>query len=141
MNSHAYARATNIMSTQSETNFEWSIKLIGTGSFRVGITSQLQQRDGKSIVDYDRNAILYSSSGRIRIGSNQIHSNLPEQKDGDIVHFKFESQTRKLVMVRIRKFAPTPINLRTNIMKWICKTVSITSRLFSLPALMPPKLI
>ena len=56
----AYARATEIMSTQSETDFEWSVKLIGDGWFSVGIASQLKP-ENSWIWNYDQNAILYCS--------------------------------------------------------------------------------
>ena len=63
-NYSSYARAKNVMSTQSETDFEWSVKLSSTREithFYVGIASQL--KPGSSIDDADQNAILYYSNG------------------------------------------------------------------------------
>ena len=101
----ACARATEIMSTKSETDFEWSVKLIGN-YFRVGIASQLKP-ENSSILDYDQNAILYNS-GRdlpvIFIGSNIIHKNLPKHKTGDVIKFRFEPQRKKLVIDLVRIF-------------------------------------
>ena len=98
----AYARASDVMSTQSSTNFEWSVKLIGT-FFYVGIASQL-----KPIKDlifcYDQDSILYSAYyRRIKMGSNTMHENVA--RTGDIIHFKFEPSRKKLVidLVRIPK--------------------------------------
>ena len=88
------------MSTQSAMGFEWSVKLIGDKSFCVGIASKLSA--GTSIGTTDRNAILYSSnidSPFIRIGKDSIiHSNLPKQKTGDVIHFKFQPLTKKLII-------------------------------------------
>ena len=88
------------MSTQSAMGFEWSVKLIGDKSFCVGITSKLSA--GTSIGSTDRNAILYLSNNDspfIRIGKDSIiHSNLPKQKTGDVIHFKFQPLTKKLII-------------------------------------------
>ena len=102
----AYARASEIMSTHSETDFEWSVKLIGDRVFHVGIASQLK-RENLWIWSYDQNAILYYSHygpSSIRIGPNLIHENLPEQKTGDVCNFRFEHQRKKLVIELVRKF-------------------------------------
>ena len=111
----AYARATNVMSTQSETDFEWSVKLIGTGYFHVGIASQLRRaakysrsihrREVFDISLYDRNAIIYYSninSPIIRIGLNTIHSDLTPQNFGDIIRFRFQPKAKKLVIDLVR---------------------------------------
>ena len=101
----AYARATETMSTQSETDFEWSVKLIGDCTFYVGIASQLKREDS-CISHYDQNAILYNSNcyGHpvIRIGSNEIHEDLPYQRPGDVIQFRFEPQRKKLVIDLVR---------------------------------------
>ena len=101
----AYARAGEVMSTQSETDFQWSVKLYGDEDFDVGIASQLKQEQS-FISDYDQHAILYSSYDRyspvITIGSNQIHKNLPEQKTGDVIRFSFQPQRKKLVIDLVR---------------------------------------
>ena len=55
---YAFARAKEIISTQSETDFEWSVKLIGDYLFYVGIASQLK-RENLYICNYDKNSILY----------------------------------------------------------------------------------
>ena len=104
----AYARAAETMSTQSETDFEWSVKLIGNLYFNVGIASNLKKSDS-DIWEYDKNAIVYVSkynSSIIQVGSKQIHQNLPEQKTGDVIQFRFEPQRKKLVidLVRIKYF-------------------------------------
>ena len=99
--SFANARAAEIMSTESETDFEWSVKLIGELYFRVGIR------------DYDNNVILYDSNngspvinGYCKAESDIIHQNLPEQKTGDIIQLRFQPQRKKLIiyLVRIRTF-------------------------------------
>ena len=83
-----------MMSTQSETVFEWSVRLI-RGYFRVGIASQLRQKE-EEIFSYDENASLYGThkGGRsnpgITVGSNQIHSSPDSHKNGDVVHFRFQ---------------------------------------------------
>ena len=101
----AYARAADVMSTQSTTGFEWSVKLLGNSSFRVGIATQFKG-DEMDLHLYDENAIFYcSSSFTISIGKNKIHSNLPEHKDGDVVRFRFQPHAKKLIidLVRTRK--------------------------------------
>ena len=98
------ARASEIMSTKSETDFEWSVKLIGDRWFHVGIASQLK-RENSFINNYDQNAILYRSYDGysvISIGSNVIHENLPEQETGDVIMFRFEPQRKKLVIDLVR---------------------------------------
>ena len=101
-NRFGYARGAVIMSTQGETVFEWSVKLISRGSgFRVGIASQLQQ-DYRNIFDYDENAILYTTKhSGICIGSNKIHSE-PGYKDGDVFDFRFQPQTKQFVVRLVR---------------------------------------
>ena len=98
----AYARASDVMSTQSSTNFEWSVKLIGTW-LNVGIASQLKPTN-YHIYAYDQDSILYSNwDETIQMGSNTIHENVT--RTGDIIHFKFEPSRKKLVidLVRIPK--------------------------------------
>ena len=92
------------MSTQSETDFEWSVKLIGDHWFYVGIASQLKWINS-CIWAYDQNTILYCSNNGspvFQIGSNRIHENLPEQKTGDVIKFRFEPQRKKLVIDLVR---------------------------------------
>ena len=99
----AYARATHVMATQSTRNYEWSVKLIGDTHFYVGIASKLMP--DSLIYQTDENAILFFSndgSPVIKIGSKTIHSNLTEQKTGDVIHFKFQPQTKKLVIEAVR---------------------------------------
>ena len=98
----SYARASDVMSTQSSTNFEWSVQLIGDG-FHVGIASQLKPTN-EVIYTYDQDSILYSDwDETIEMGSNMIHENVTTT--GDIIHFKFEPSRKKLVidLVRIPK--------------------------------------
>ena len=101
----AYARAKEIMSTQSETDFEWSVKLVGYQYFSVGIASQLKPEDSY-ISKYDNNAIVYYSnllSPIIQVESiRTIHENLPEQNTGDVIKFRFETQRKKLVIDLVR---------------------------------------
>ena len=94
------------MSTRSATGFEWSIKLIGDTDFYVGIACELK-REPALICDKDVKAILYYSNGNspvIQIGTRVIHSNLLEQKTGDVIHFKFQPQAKKLVIELVRHF-------------------------------------
>ena len=102
----AYAEAVNVMSTQSKTEFQWSVKLIGTSYFRVGIASQIDyashlERSCDAIEDQDQNAIVYKSYGNesmIKVGTNTIHSDLGTQNDGDIIRFRFQPQSKKLLI-------------------------------------------
>ena len=96
---YGYARAAVVMSTQSETVFEWSVKVGYHTAFRVGIASQLR-REAREICGDDENAILYGthkgpSNPGITVGPNQIHSYPAKTKDGDVVHFRFQPQTKK----------------------------------------------
>ena len=105
---YGHARATNVMSTQSPTDFEWSVKLVGGWNFSVGIASQLK-RDSQFIQRYDQNAILYRSYEGplpdIKIGSRVIHSNVTKHKTGDVIRFRFQPHAKKLIidLVRTRK--------------------------------------
>ena len=99
----AYTRAADVMSTQSAIGFEWSIKLIGDTQFYVGIASQL--KSASLICNADENAILFYSNNRspvIQKGTVVIHSNLTEQKTEDVIHFKFQPQTKKLIIQAVR---------------------------------------
>ena len=99
---YSYARAKNVLSTQSETDFEWSVKLFSM-HFDVGIASQL--KPGSSIDDADQNAILYNSNSGaliIKSGGNTVHSNLGKQKNGDVIRFRFKPQTKKLLINLVR---------------------------------------
>ena len=92
------------MSTQSATGFEWSVKLIGTSSFYVGIASKLEARDSY-IQNLDRNAIIYCSNAdfsTIKIGSNTVHSNLTKHKNEDVIRFRFQPHAKKLVIDLVR---------------------------------------
>ena len=106
----AYALAADVMSTQSATGFEWSVKLVGAG-FRVGIVSQLKTGESFNFHRKDKNAILYnltynSSSKTITNGSNIIYSNLPKHKDEDVIPFRFQPYAKKLI-----------INLKVRVLK------------------------
>lgn len=106
----AYALAADVMSTQSATCFEWSVKLVGVG-FRVGIVSQLKTGESFDFHGNDKNAILYNlkfhaSSKSITNGSKIIYSNLPEHKDEDVIRFRFQSHAKKLI-----------INLKVRVLK------------------------
>ena len=95
-----FARAKNVMSTQSPTDFEWSVKLIGGGIFCVGIASELK-REYSFIDEYDSNAILYwfsQSESEIADGMGTVHSNLKKHESGDVIRFRFQPQTKKLLI-------------------------------------------
>ena len=103
------ARAQDVMSTQSAIGFEWSVKLIdiGTASFFVGIASMIKT-ELSLILEYDPNSVLYCTGYRdIRVGSKKLHSNLTEHKDGDVIRFRFQPQTKKLLidLVRLNLFS------------------------------------
>ena len=101
--SYAYARAAKIMSTKSETEFEWSLKLMGTGYIAVGIASQSPPKSSE-IYDSDQNAILYTNpNSTIKTGSNVIHSGLRKCATGDIICFRFQPHVKKLVIYLVRK--------------------------------------
>ena len=91
----SHARAQNVMSTRSASDFEWSVKLIGTASFIVGIASMIKTEVSK-IFSYDPNSVLYSTFySDIRVGSKQLISNLTDHTDGDVIRFRFQPQTKK----------------------------------------------
>ena len=103
---YAFARPTNVMSTKSSTCFEWSVKLVGTGLFHVGIAAKFKREMG-AIFLYDKNAILYRSycgslSPVISVGPNKIYSSLPKHKTGDVIRFKFQPNRKKLVINLVR---------------------------------------
>ena len=102
---YGYARATNVMSTQSPLDFEWSVKLIGGWRFCVGVASRLE-RINSFIVEYDQNAILYRSWEShfpdIQIGSDVIHAGVTEYQMGDIIRFRFQSHAKKLLIDLVR---------------------------------------
>ena len=106
---YGYARATSIMSTQSPTDFEWSVKLNGGCNFSVGIASELK-RENQYIEEYDQNAILYRSYRGalpdIKTGSDAIYDNVMKHKTGDVIRFRFQSKAKKLLidLVRIWKY-------------------------------------
>ena len=100
----AFARAKNLMSTKSETEFAWSVKLLGVSNFYVGIASHLEP-ECSSISSMDINAILYFSNGgtpNIRVGREVIYSDLSKQNSGDVIRFRFKPHSKKLVIVAVR---------------------------------------
>lgn len=102
LKSCAYARATQVMSTESSTKFSWAVKLIGDTHFRIGIASEpeLTTMIGnkcEEIYDYDGNAIIYELHN-IRVGNNVIFSNVSRQATGDIIYFTFEPDKKRLVI-------------------------------------------
>ena len=94
----AYARATNAMSTESATNFEWSVKFVGKVNFLVGIASQLKP-EMMGIFEY---AILLNTSSNIQIGSKTINSSLLKYKSGDVIRFRFQPHVKKLAIDLVR---------------------------------------
>ena len=98
-------RATNIMSTQSTSGFEWSVKLIIGGSpyFDVGIASIFKLEDADYIRNYDETAILYCCGpATIISGKNAVHSSLPGLKTGDVIRFRFQPLIKKLIIELVR---------------------------------------
>ena len=122
----SHARAPDVMSTQSAVGFEWTVKLIGgsysSASFYVGIASVLKPEES-NIYDYDQNSVLYSTDyNDIRVGSTPMYSNLTRHKDGDVIRFRFQPQTKKLLIDLVRvnlHFQHIIFKLRTGIMKSI----------------------
>ena len=108
----AYARSTQTMSVKSGDHhgdhYEWSVELIGSRHFFVGIATRLVA-ECSSIQSNDPNAILFNSNGNnpiIFIGTRTIHSGLRPQQTGDIIRFAFYPVTKKLeidIMVRVFK--------------------------------------
>ena len=148
MKCYAHARAADVMSTKSANGFEWSVKHIGHDSLMVGIASQVAP--GSFIFNSDQNSILYDynanmgGSSVIRIGST-IHSKPKRQQTtGDVIHFKFQPQTKKLVIELVRvvfaaafKLKVLAGTLRMSVTKLICETTSITFLLFNLMVIQP----
>ena len=98
----AHARAANVMSTESATGFEWSVKLIGGSAFSVGIASHLRA-DEVHISQVDKNSILYLSwLNCIKQGSNAIHSHLPKHKNEDVIRFRFQPNAKKFAIDLVR---------------------------------------
>ena len=98
-----YARASEIMSTQSSTGFEWSLKLM-EDYIHAGIASQFKPEENW-IFNYDPTAITYSAGsycGNILLGSRVIHEDLPQPKTGDIIRFQFQPERKKLVIHSVR---------------------------------------
>ena len=91
-----FARAADVMSTQSPTDFEWSLKLIGGSHFCAGIASELR-REHSFIDEYDQNAILYWFSE----DESEIlhyHYNLKKHESGDVIRFRFQPKRKKLLI-------------------------------------------
>ena len=89
-------------------HYEWSVELIGSRHFFVGIATRLVA-ECRSIDTYDPYAVLFYSNGDnpiISIGDRTIHSGLSPQKTGDIIRFTFNPVAKKLeidIMVRVFK--------------------------------------
>ena len=101
----AFARAGNTMSTESATDFEWSVKINGPATFHVGIASKFRP-ENRDIYVHDENSIVYTSSSTgssIKNGSRRIHSSPKIHKTGDIICFRFQAQEKKLVIYLVRK--------------------------------------
>ena len=99
---YGYARAINIMSTQSPVDFGWSVKLVAGWGFDVGVASRLKCEDSY-IAHYDQNAIIYHSSGttllpEITVGSHTIYEQITIHQMGDTIHFKFQPHAKKLLI-------------------------------------------
>ena len=102
----AHARAKNVMSTGSTTTFEWSVTLSGP-CFNVGIASQLTPEE-THVSSYDSENVIYyhadTPKSSIRSPS-KFYPNLRKYKAGDIIHFRFDPQRKKLVINAIRNVA------------------------------------
>ena len=101
---NACTRSRFVMNTESMFDIEWSIKLVGADFFYAGIASQLRM-ESANIKDYDEHAILYQSydTDVVKKGSHTIYDNLIDQKDGDIINFKFRPNSKKLIIELVRK--------------------------------------
>ena len=98
----AYIRATNVMSTESTTDYEWSVKVAGSAKIYVGIVSELSVPRDSDIYYGDQNAIIYSHrTSSIIMGPKTIHSKL-KHKTGDIIRFRFQSDIKKLLIDLVR---------------------------------------
>ena len=91
------------MSTESATDFDWSVKIDGDTVFNIGIASQFKP-ESSDIYDYDQNAIMITNdpSLSIKFGKKTIYSNLTEYKTGDIIRFRFQPNGKKLVIDSVR---------------------------------------
>ena len=109
---NSYARATTVMSTQSETVFAWSVKLIRGAHFAVGIASKLEK--DTCIYDFDREAILFHADGPfvdIRRGLTKTHSGLKPLHSGDVISFRFQPVIKKLIINWVRTRDSSSTNL------------------------------
>ena len=104
--SYAFARAAEVMSTQSETDFEWSVKLHIDCRISIGIASELERTEDTWIEEYDENAIMLSMDSDptcITEGSCDIYPDVkPSPKPGDVIRFSFQPQRKKLVIDLVR---------------------------------------
>ena len=95
------------MSTQSPTDFEWSVKIINDGDFCVGIASELHRGEECYIDEYDKHAITYWGCDEpgIFCGAATVHSDLKEHESGDVIRFRFQPKRKKLLiyLVSFRK--------------------------------------
>ena len=97
-----YTRAANVMSTESATEFEWSVKLLGTANIDVGIASQLEPKK-TDIRKFDQNAIFYSSyASEIRNGLNTMYKFPTKYRSGDVIRFRFQPHAKKLLINSVR---------------------------------------
>ena len=91
------------MSTESATDFEWSVKFVDNVNFNLGIASQLKpEMADTGIFGYDQNAILLNTNSYIWTGSNIIKSSLSEYKSGDVIRFRFQPHAKKLAIDSVR---------------------------------------
>ena len=85
-----------MMNTNSTTEYQWSVKLVGDQFFHVGIATKLK-RCSEHIHKYDSNAIFYSSVGRVWDGQKNIFDPTHyQQESGDVISFKFHPKSKKL---------------------------------------------
>ena len=89
-----YARATEIMNSESVNDFRWSVRITNDEKIYVGIASKLQQ--GEWIENDDENAIIYFPfDGEIYTGTNLFQTNIIEAVSGDAIHFRFQPKLKK----------------------------------------------
>ena len=100
----SFVRASNLMCTQSESVYEWSIKHFGPNErLLLGIASKIEPGEKCYM---DESAILYDTANR-RFRSKSKFSNEKQIqriifKTGDVIRFKFIPQRKKLIIDMVK---------------------------------------
>ena len=95
---YASARAEEIMNSKSSNESRWSVRINGDRWFATGIATKLRRRKDQLVIEYDENAIIfYPFHGSIRKGKihREIHKDITKAKNGDEIHFRFQSKLKK----------------------------------------------